>query len=51
METMQLYFEELDGKLYISKTCKHCKRKCKIYCISNNAEIYCNKCKNALKSN
>ncbi len=22
METIQLYFEELDGELYISKTCK-----------------------------
>ena len=45
METMQLYFEELDWEMYISKTCKEFKRECKVYCITNNADIYCNKYK------
>ena len=41
MKTIQLYFEELDGTLYISKTCKQCRNKCKVYSISKCAEIYC----------
>lgn len=49
--SIQLEFELFEDKLYISSTCKNCKRKCKIYCISNNAEIYCNKYKNTPKSN
>lgn len=45
MQTIQLYFEELDGDMYLSKTCKECKRRCKVYCISENADILCNKYK------
>lgn len=39
----QLYFEILDNELYISKTCEECKNKCKIYCLSKDAEVYCKK--------
>lgn len=41
----QLYFEILENELYISKTCEECKNKCKIYCLSKDAEVYCNKFK------
>ncbi|WP_270943153.1 hypothetical protein [Romboutsia lituseburensis] len=40
---IQLEFELFDDELYISRTCKQCKYKCKIYCVSENAEIYCKK--------
>lgn len=39
----QLYFEILENELYISKTCEECKNKCKIYCLSKDAEVYCKK--------
>lgn len=43
MKAIQLYFEELDEKLYISKTCEQCINECKIYSVSKCAEVYCNK--------
>ncbi|WP_176698615.1 hypothetical protein [Romboutsia hominis] len=45
MEITQLYFKGLDVGMYISKTCKECKREYKVYCINDNAEIYCIKYK------
>ncbi len=45
MQGIQLYFEELEEKLYISKTCEMCINNCKVRCISNEAEIYCKKYK------
>lgn len=50
MEAIQLYFEELDGNLYISKTCKQCRNKCKVYSLSECAEVYCKKYKNISKT-
>lgn len=43
MQGIQLYFEELEEKLYISKTCDNCKEVCKVYCITKDAEVYCKK--------
>lgn len=45
MNSVQLYFEELENDLFISKTCEKCKNECKIKCITKDAEIYCYKYK------
>ncbi|WP_195238588.1 hypothetical protein [Romboutsia sp. 1001285H_161024_C4] len=43
MQGIQLYFEELDEKLYISGTCNECKELCKVYCITKDAQLHCSK--------
>lgn len=41
----QLYFEELENELYITTKCSECSNECKIYCLTEDAEVYCNKYK------
>ena len=37
--------EIIEYGLYISDKCNQCIHKCKVYCVSKDAEVYCNKYK------
>ncbi len=45
MNSIQLEFDIFDSELSILDICNKCIKECKIYCISNNANIYCNRYK------
>ncbi len=45
MNNIQLEFDIYDDKFYVLDICNKCIKTCKIYCISNSANIYCNKYK------
>lgn len=45
MNNIQLEFDIYDDKFYVLDICNRCMKTCKIYCISNKANIYCNKYK------
>lgn len=52
MSLKQLSFldkEEIREDFYISNTCNKCLNECKIYCITNSAEVFCKKFKGVNK--
>ncbi|MGL5331080.1 MAG: hypothetical protein ACRDD7_17590 [Peptostreptococcaceae bacterium] len=41
----QLKFDLDNTRYYICSTCKSCLNACKVYCITNNNNLYCNRYK------
>ncbi len=45
MNSIQLEFDIFDNELHVLDICSECIKECKIYCISRNANMYCNRYK------